>query len=79
MTEPSPYQDEIDETAAGELPATDPNVACADHGADGVVDHEQHLGGFVDDDDATAADAQTATLEPDLDGDDEPDEPGEVR
>ncbi len=73
----SPYRDEITEDEAAGLDRSDPNVAGADHGEDGVVDHEKHLGVFIDEGDEQAAvgDAQTAALEPDLDGDGEPDEP----
>ncbi len=76
VTDASPYRDEIDEDEAAGLDRADPNVAGADHGEDGVVNHEDHLGDFVDDDeDAALADARTAALEPDLDGDGKPDEP----
>ncbi len=80
MTETDPYRDEIGEDEAAALDRSDPNVAGADHGDDGVVDHEQQMGDFVDDDeDQAAADAHTAALEPDLDGDGEPDDPGAVK
>ncbi len=75
-TESGPYRDEIGEDEAAGLDRSDPNVAGADHGEGGVVRHEDHLGDFVDDDEDTAlADARTAALEPDLDGDGQPDEP----
>ncbi len=67
MTETDPYRDEITEDEASELGQRDPNVAGADHGDDGVVDHLDHAGDFVDSDEehAARADAHTATIEPD--------------
>lgn len=78
-TESGPYRDEMTEDEAAALDRSDPNVAGADHGEHGVVNHEDHLGAFVDDDDAALADAHTATLEADLDGDGEPDDPTVAR
>ncbi len=46
MTE---YREEINDDET-DLPASDPNVAAADHGEGGVVNHEDHLGEFVEDD-----------------------------
>lgn len=79
-TEPAGYRDQIGEDEAADLATADPNIAGADHGDHGVVDHEQNMGDFVDDDEGTvAADAHTAALQPDLDGDGEPDQPGGAR
>ncbi len=71
MTEPNPggYVDRVAVDAVAGLPATDPNIAAADHGDDGVVDHERHLGDFVDDENTVLADACTAALEPDVEPD----------
>ncbi len=70
MTEPG-ERVEITTDEAASLPNTDPNIAGADHGPDGVVDHEQYLGDFVADDDPTVVegDALAASVEPDQDGD----------
>lgn len=75
----SAYRDEITEDEAANLDRSDPNVAGADHGEDGVVDHEKHLGAFIDegDEEASVADARAATLEPDLDEDADDGEPDE--
>lgn len=82
MTDPhagaSLYRDEIDEAEAAALPAGDPNVAAAEHDGGEVVDHERHLGDFIDDDGddpmVVVTDAERAVVEPDLDGDGLPDD-----
>ncbi len=83
MTEPAGdagYRDEITEDEAAQLPATDPNIAAADHDGDGPENHEAYLGAFVDDDEAGAIlDAETATRENDLDGDGVPDDQAGAR
>lgn len=73
------HRDSITEEEAGQLPATDPNIAAADHGDD-FAGHEAYLGDFVDEDDAAAGsfgalvDAEAAAREDDVDGDGIPDD-----